>query len=103
MRAPARPRTVRSPPHAAAGTRYGGYSAFRGYYLTQEWGWKQGDMDPKRADVISSAFLGPISNRAHALDPSLEVGLSPSLSDAITWSPCPAAYASVSVYKRTLF
>ena len=52
----------------------GQYSAFKGYYLTQEWGWQKGDMLPARADVISKTFLGPVSNHIHALNPGLEVG-----------------------------
>ena len=54
---------------------YGHYAAFRGYYLTQEWGWRDGDFTPARADVISQHFLGPISDRIHAIDPTLEVRL----------------------------
>ena len=70
---------------------YGHYPAFAGYYLTQEWGWREGDFAPARADLISKYFLGPISDKVHALQPSLEVGLSPSLYGTETWQPCPAA------------
>ena len=68
---------------------YGHSPAFKGFYLTQEWG-------PvsyrEQADEVGAEFLGPISDHIHGLDPSYEVGLSPSLSDVTTWGPCPAAW-----------
>ena len=80
---------------------YGHFAAFGGYYLTQEWGWRSGDFTDARADLISKHFLGPVSDKAHALNPSLEVGLSPSLSGTETWKPCPAAaYNDYSSYQE---
>jgi hypothetical protein len=70
---------------------YGEQPSFRGFYLTQEWG------PPSfvgRADELGRDFLGPISDHIHSLDSSLEVGLSPSLEDTVTWAPCPAAWYS---------
>lgn len=71
---------------------YGHHSSFGGYYLTQEWGWRAGDFNLSRADTISRSFLGPISDKIHSLNSSLEVGLSPSLFDTTTFFPCPASF-----------
>ena len=69
---------------------YGQEASFRGFYLTQEW--QPGTVYD--ADDIGQNFIGVISDAAHALDPGLEVGLSPSLSDVLTWGPCQAAWYS---------
>ena len=83
---------------------YGYYPAFKGFYLTQEWGWREGDFEGARADAISRGFLGPISNKVHELDPALEVGLSPSLDGAVTWMPCPAAgYSDEATYGQKCY
>lgn len=68
---------------------YGNEPSFRGFYLTQEW---EPPSYVGRADEIGRDFIGPISDHIHRLDPSLEVGMSPSLTDTITWAPCPAAW-----------
>ena len=69
---------------------YGHEASFRGFYLTQEWG----PTSHYLAEDMGREFLGPLSDAVHMLDPSLQVGLSPSLSDVLTWGPCQAAWYS---------
>ena len=75
---------------------YGHFTSFRGFYGTQEW---EPSSYVGQAQEIGLNFLGPISDHIHTLDPSLEFGLSPSLSDSITVGPCPAyAYSDYGTY-----
>jgi hypothetical protein len=65
---------------------YGKHASFRGFYGTQEW---EPSSYGGRAAEMGKTFLGPITDHIHSLDPSLQFGLSPSLSDSITAGPCP--------------
>jgi hypothetical protein len=64
---------------------YGKHTSFRGFYGTQEW---EPSSFVGRAAEVGKHFLGPITDHIHSLDPSLQFGLSPSLSDSITAGPC---------------